>query len=843
MKLFRSRTGIASLAAVLLLALFLVRPGANRLKTRIVNSISSALGRQVEVSSVSLRFLPQPGFELENLVVHDDPSFGAEPMLRAGEVTAGLRLTSLLRGRLEISKLSLSEPSLNLVRNSDGRWNLETLLERAAKLPIAPTSKAKSERRPAFPYIQADKGRINVKVGLEKKPYALSNANFGLWQDSENSWGMRLKAQPVRTDLNLTDTGLLSISGSWERAATLRETPVQFTFSWQRAQLGQATKLVRGSDAGWRGTIKVSANLSGTPADLVLKISSSLQDFRRYDIVGRDALALSATCAGHYSSVDQALSTIECEAPVGQGAVTVTGNVAGLANFPIYDLKLLAHDVPMQSLLALARHAKANLPDDLVAIGDLNANVGVRGDQTRVTWSGGGETSGFQLKPSRTNAELVLDKIPFVVASGANPALTASNSGVHSRIQPAQGLPETHIELGPFSMALGRPTPAVVRGAFSRSGYSVSIVGDVQLKRLLQLARNIGVPSAQPSVDGPAKIDLQLAGKWQGFVLPKANGRMQLRSARAEVRGLETLVQIESATLLLTEDQVSIQSINASFGGSAWRGSVTLPRECVTPGTCPLRFNLHADEIATDQLNRYLNPEFRKRSWYQFLPSSAGSPYALTLFAAGKLTAGRVLIHRLASSNVSANVELNHGKLEISDLRGDVLGGHHSGSWRADFTVKPPAYSGKGNFQLVALDDLATLMHDDWITGTANATYEASASGLNLNDLLGSAVATLQVNAHTVALPHIVLDNASGPLEMSQFLGTLNLRDSSLDFDGCKLETKSDIYRVSGTTSLGRNLNLKLARDGAAGFDITGTLTQPRISPVSTHEAEAALKP
>ncbi|HZR57384.1 MAG TPA: AsmA family protein [Terriglobales bacterium] len=838
MKFFRSRFGVASAVSVLILALFLIRPGADRLKTRIVSSISSALGRQVEASSVNLQFLPQPGFELENFAVHDDPSFGAEPMLRAAEVTAGLRLTSLLHGRLEISKLSLSEPSLNLIRNG-GKWNVETLLERAAKLPVAPTGKTKSESRPAFPYIQANRARINFKVGLEKKPYSLSDADFGLWQESENSWGMRLKAQPIRTDLNLSDTGMLTVTGSWQRAATLRETPVQFTFLWQQAQLGQATKLIRGSDAGWRGTIRVSASLEGTPADLVLKVTSSLQDFRRYDIVGGDALALGATCNGHYSSVDLILSNINCQAPVGQGDITMTGSIAGGANSTVYSLELSAHDVPAQSLLGLARHTKANLPDDLVATGKLNANVGVQRDLSKIAWHGNGEAMGLHVRSSHTTAELVLEKIPLAISPETNSASTARNR----RTIATNTGSETRLEVGPFNVALGRPAPAVVRAWFSRSGYNLSIIGDVQLQRLLQLARNTGVPSAQTSMDGPARIDLQLAGNWQGFALHRANGKVQLHSIQARIRGLEKPVEIESANLELTQDQVIVQNVNALMAGATWRGSLALPRLCATPGTCPIRFNLHANEIATDQLNQNLNPEFRKRSWYQLIPSSTGTSLPLTLLATGRLTADRVQIHKLAAHNVSANVELNHGKLMISDLRGDVLGGHHSGNWKADFTVRPPVYSGNGTLHQVALEDLADLMHDDWIGGTADATYEAATSGLNLNQLVTSATAKLQVDGYKVILPHIILSSASGPLQASRFLGNFHLRDSSLDFEGSKLETEGDIYRVSGTTSLGQDLHLKLERDGAAGFDITGTLAEPRISPINTHEAEAALKP
>ncbi|HEY6183185.1 MAG TPA: AsmA family protein, partial [Terriglobales bacterium] len=281
-KFARSRRGIVTILAALVLLLFFVRPGAGGLRSRITNSISNALGRQVEISSVSLRFLPQPGFDLENFVVHDDPAFGAEPVLRAQEVIAVLRLTSLFRGRLEISRLSLSDASLNLVRSDEGHWNFSSLVERAAKNPVAPTSKAKTEARPGFPYIEANNGRVNFKLGQEKKAFALMDADFSLWQDSENTWRMRLKAQPMRTNSNLSDTGTLRAEGSWQRSATLHETPVNFNFQWENAQLGQFTKLATGNDRGWRGSILLTAAVSGMPADLSVNAVASIQDFRRY---------------------------------------------------------------------------------------------------------------------------------------------------------------------------------------------------------------------------------------------------------------------------------------------------------------------------------------------------------------------------------------------------------------------------------------------------------------------------------------------------------------------------------------------------------------------------------
>src|SRR6185437_13326401 len=122
------------------------------------------------------------------------------------------------------------------------------------------------------------------------------------------AWGMRLKAQPMRTDFNLSDTGQLEMDGSWQRSATLHETPVQFKVQWEGAQLGQATKLILGQDKGWRGGVRLSATLAGTPNDLAVDTQGSIEGFHRYDISGDQALRLAARCSSHYSSTEHVFS-------------------------------------------------------------------------------------------------------------------------------------------------------------------------------------------------------------------------------------------------------------------------------------------------------------------------------------------------------------------------------------------------------------------------------------------------------------------------------------------------------------------------------------------------------
>lgn len=844
MNWFRSKRRIA-IAGVVVLALFLIRPGANQLRTRIVRTISLALGRPVDVAYVRIHLLPRPGFDLENFVLHDDPAFGAEPMLRADDVSASLRLRSLLRGHLEIARLSLTEPSLNLVRNAEGHWNLERLLERSAQIQVAPTSKSPSEKRPGFPYIEASRGRINFKFGAEKKPYTLTDADFALWQDSENAWGTRLQAEPVRTDFNLTDTGIIHVAGIWQRAPSLRETPLQFTLVWERAQLGQLSKLAYGTDKGWRGSLKISATLSGTPADLGIKTALSAVDFHRYDIVGNGSLRLAAQCGARYSSVDNIFTDIACQAPATGGAISLAGTISNPFESRSYDLMVAVQGISMQSLVGFAHHVTRLLPDDLATTGQIDAELRLQRDASEkvsaAQWTGSGEISDLSLASRQADADLALHSIPFTFASGNSQSTAAPAHLAWKHNSPPL---EPHVEVGPFHVGLGRLTPAVVRGWVARSGFSFGLQGDAQVQRLLQAARIFGIPAPATKAEGSAKVDLDLAGNWWEQTAPQAMGNAQLHSIVAPVNGWHAPLEIASADVTLLPDEIAVRNLSASAAGAAWHGTVVIPRPCGMLGACPVHFDLHADEIALNHVNELLNPSLAKRPWYRFLSSGgSGTPYLLTANAAGKLSVNRVVIHALTAADFSANVEFKSGHVQLSEMRADVLGGKHNGEWRADFTGSTPQYTGSGTLQKVSLRQLAATMHDGWITGTANATYRASLSGLEAADLYSSASGTLQVEAWEAALLHIMLTDGNSPLQIHHLTSSLQLQSGKFEIKKCQLQTPAANYDLSGTVSFARVLNLKLTREGAPGFAITGTLAAPRVEELTRPETQVALKP
>ena len=841
MKIFSSKRRMAAGAALLLLLLFLVRPGASRLKSRVILSLSSAVGRPVDVGSVHIRLLPRPGFDLEGLVVYDNPAFSSEPILRASQVTANLRLTSLLRGRLEVARLNLNEPSLNLVHREGGGWNLDSLLERTARTPLAPTGKQKSEPRPAFPYIEGSSGRINFKNGPEKRPYALTNADFSLWQESENAWGVRLRAQPLRSDMNLNDTGLVRLDGTWQRAASVHETPLQFNIEWTRAQLGQITKFITGNDKGWRGEIQFYAVVTGTPAAVKIKGAISAEDFRRYDITSGNALRLAMRCDAQYEAHLHEFHEIVCNAPVGAGLLKIEGD-AGLPGSHQYALVLTAENVPAAALGALAQRARKNLPEDLVVDGTVQGRFSMAADaeaRTKTRVEGHGEITEFGLSSLSEDVELGPETLPFVLTNSAPTVATPGGSG-----PPLPG--EARVELGPLAIERGKTGAATIRGWAARSGYAFGAAGDAEIERALKVARVLGLPTLTTNAKGIAQLNLQIAGTWAGFARAQITGTAKLRDLHVALRPSSEPVEVHSAELQFAPDALRVSKLNAEAAGATWKGSLEIPRGCGQPETCPLHFSLNVDQIALGLVSEWVRPHSKKRAWYRVLDIAQAAPSLLArVHASGRLTADRLLLHNLSASKVSAAISLDEGRLEVSSLDADLLGGKHQGKWVADSKVKPAECSGSGTLAGISLRSLADAMKDSWIEGTASARYEIQ--GPCSAEFWQAAEGSLrQVNISNGSFHQVSLGDHGPPLSIQKFTGQVRLHAGTIEVSDGLLNSLDAKYEVSGTATLDRKLDFKIVRDtsgsGSASYTITGTLAQPHVAQSSGTE-QARLKP
>lgn len=497
------------LVVVLLLALTPPMINVNRLQRRIAESISASLGRPVQLDRVSLHMLPIPGFTLENLVVSEDPGFGAEPIIRANTVEVRLRPSSLWRQHVEFSSIKFEEPSLNLVRNAEGEWNVQSLLMHAASVSTAPTTQRKAGPAPRFPYIEATGARVNVKLGEEKKPFSLTEADFALWLTSPQEWRVRLVGKPTRTDTNISDPGTVRLEGSLRRAGTMAEVPVDLTASWQGAPMGETSKLLTGEDAGWRGNLNVDAALVGTLGAAKLTTKIHMEELRRAEFVPVATMDVRAECSGTLDVTTAAVRDPDCsvdtpraEGSKAAGRVVAIADRVDLSTLDASGLRVGMTNVPdawpLDWVRLFSQRIPANERPGGVVAGSVQFASARKGAEA--SWQGEfhGEIDGaLPWKPVESG--LVVHRV----------SVTSSGEG---------------LVLTPLSLTPPGKTPALtLSGSATKTGYSVRLVGSATEAEVMALAAMVpplgdGVPGALGKIDGGAakamKIDVTCSRAW-----------------------------------------------------------------------------------------------------------------------------------------------------------------------------------------------------------------------------------------------------------------------------------------------------------------------------------------
>lgn len=471
----RRQSVMMALAFVLVLLLLAITPpllNVSRYQRRIVTSMSESLGRPVHLDKVTLHLLPVPGFTLQNFVVSEDPAFGDEPTIRANEVTATLRLSSLWQQRVEFSEVKFEDPSVNLVRSADGRWNLEGVLLHASHVDTAPTAQQRAGAAPRFPYIEATGGRINLKLGNEKMPFSLTDADFALWLPSPQVWRVRLEGKPTRTDSNIGDPGTVRVEGSLQRAARMQEVPVDLHASWYAAPLGEASKLVSGNDRGWRGTLHADVWLQGPLGSAALKTKTTLVDLRRADFVPARSLDESISCASSADLPAVQLTNLACTVPIENAApLELAVPQMDLTTPQAAQATLQAQKLPLEWIFGWMRLFSARIPPEPNVQGTVDASLVHLAQAPVADWSG-----------------------PIALTM---PIPLRHASGELVQVKDAASTPEQQFEatlnsegdswtatLKPTPVRLGPGAELMLSGQASPTGYSFTLAGQASAAQL-----------------------------------------------------------------------------------------------------------------------------------------------------------------------------------------------------------------------------------------------------------------------------------------------------------------------------------------------------------------------
>jgi len=230
---------VALLAAAALLLPMLI--DVQRFAPVVTGQLRRLTGRDVTLGTIALRVLPVPAVTITPVTLGEGPRYPGRDAVRLRSLAVRLRPLPLLRGRLEFSSIVLDQPTVTLIRDRQGRWNFDDLIERAAALDKAAAAAPEGALPAAAPALGVARAEIRGGRVLVYDdavvPGTRSEATIGPIDASVEGWGLGGKTtvdmsaglgeSRVAAKAHLGGTGApaaltVELPGSRLRAADLR---------------------------------------------------------------------------------------------------------------------------------------------------------------------------------------------------------------------------------------------------------------------------------------------------------------------------------------------------------------------------------------------------------------------------------------------------------------------------------------------------------------------------------------------------------------------------------------------------------------------------------------------
>jgi AsmA-like protein len=244
-----------------------------------------------------------------------------------------------------------------------------------------------------------------------------------------------------------------------------------------------------------------------------------------------------------------------------------------------------------------------------------------------------------------------------------------------------------------------------------------------------------------------------------------------------------------------------------------------------------VNFDLQASEINFDNLNRLLNPKFRNNSWSalrgKLLGGTESSSKLLQLDAAGRVTASRVIVKSLIANKFSAAIAIKDEVVEVRNIQAEMLGGHYTGVWSANFTGDEPLYAGLSTLDNAPVAQVNAFLHGVGGEGViAHAALKLRLSGSDARTLTNTASGQLSFNWTDGALTLAATPEKSSTLAFSSWRGAAEISKGKVNLLSGWMQTTKGRTLATGSATFARELNLRLT-DATQSISITGTLDAP----------------
>jgi hypothetical protein len=793
-----------------------------RIRRDLNSRLAAAFGRPVEVGRYSLSLWDGPALIAEPVTVAEDPRFGHEYFLRADALTIRLRWLSLFRGPLELGTLSLSRPSLNLVRAADGRWNIEEWLPAPSSgIESLATGASAPRAAPRIKGIAVDSGRVNFKRGDEKLPFAFVDLTGSVEQDVPGHWQVNLDASPARAAVVLQQAGTLHVDGQLGGTSS-RLRPANLHIRWQDAALADAFRLSSGTDHGIRGAFNIALDAQAQGASWNLQGRVELRRVHRWDLSMRaDNPAVNVLIRADWlpeaSTLNLSDFAIEAPRSNARGSGVVTW--ADTAGAPGRGLKVTSNGVDCSDVLSWVRAFHPAVSEAITAHGSIRFDVALAGWPLRLA-GGTAWTDGATLEGGGLRA-------PLKVARGSMKFDPRS----------ARVLPAT-IEIGSDGGAL-RLEGAIPMDATGDSIWKLS--GKVaNVEDLASVGTVFGWNSEGGwKIEGPASFDVG----WQSREkLPRKPtvGRVELQGLILHAPYLNQPISQMHGRISFTRDASELQIDSAQAFGGVWKGAVDLD-----PVAGVRHFALSVDRLNAEDLDRWLNPRWRQGFLSNILPflnsSTSGQPNPDNLDANGHIVIDQFAFLRFVVHRFKGDLAIRGRRLELDDADADFYGAHVSGKLIADLR-KAPIYSVKTHFSGLNLSSLTASSPSlpKFFGGQAVGDLSLTLGGAGRDALLASLECEGSTDIQDPSFDGFNLieslrsaEEIPGTTSFSRAVGAFKCRNNKIQILQLRLLSPDAELNLSGTVDSVHNLDLRVRQiSGVSGGGELGSTTRPTGSEI-----------
>lgn len=809
------------------------------LQKKITARLAAAFGRPVEVGSYNFTLLDGPTLRAQSVTFGEDPRFGHEYFLRAESLTVRLRWQALLLGHLQLGTVSLGHPSLNLVRNSDGDWNLAEWLPKpppAASSSVVSGSSSPGAPAVRFRRIEIDSGRINFKRGEEKLPFALVDVTGYVEPAGPGRWTMDLEAIPTRAAVIVQQAGVLHVSGQMGGTSS-RLRPAELNASWSDASVSDVLRLARSSDYGVRGLLTLMMNArtqDRADGGWTIQSRAELRQLHRWDLpLHPDDPAVNVVSQIHWNPMDAAIEISDASIEAPHSQARVTGRIgwesptgASSSESSPVSINVASSSIDLNDLLAWGRAFHSDVASSISFRGFISVQ---------------GKISGVPLRMNR-----VALTIDGAEVSGPTLRVPVRLGNVDFRYD--RGI----ATLSPVSLAFGMGGGSLHMETSTKRGTEMPVfqlTGNLaQARDLVATASAFGWNISRGwDLAGPLRCDLH----WQDVAYP---WRTQ-PTGTVDFGGEQTGMSLRTPFLNLPiEDikahadwkpdsrHIAVSSANAF--GADWSGSFD------RRDAGGWLFTLSADHLAAADVDRWLNPRWRESFLDRMLPflnpRSPTNAVTDTLQATGRLaldefTLAPVTVHRL-----QGDLKVSGHHIEFTNARGQFYGGNIAASFEADFAAIP-SYRVNLDFSRV---DLLALSADSpnlakMFSGAASGELLLNARGADKSDMLASLACKGKARVSDVEFRSFNLAESlhadatrTGTSAFRQASTTFTCADREIKFQGLLLQSPSAEIEGFGSLDFRRNLNLRLRvlpseaeerSSPASDYRLTGPLSSPQL--------------